>query len=83
MSTEPSLGLLMSMAIRYDHALGMPGYYDTDAIHKHLGVTHRQRLESTIGTMRQLWQETAGQGFWSPEQDLHYRELYERSLGKA
>ena len=69
MSTEPSLGLLMSMEIRYDHALGIPGHYDS-GIYKHLGVTHQQRLENTISTMRQLWEEIAGQGFWSPEQDL-------------
>ena len=82
MSAEPALGLLMSMAIRYDHALGMPGYYDSD-VYKHLGVTHQQRLENTISTMRQLWQETAGQGFWSPEKDLYYRELYRRSTDGA
>lgn len=80
-SRQPPLGLLMSMAIRYDHGLAMPGYYDH--INNLLGQgkkidglpTHAQRLESTLRTMRQLWEEVAGDGFYSPEKDERYAAM--------
>ena len=62
--TEPSRELLMSMAIRFDHGLGCPGYYDSPMVSN--GKSHQQRLESTIRIMRQLHEEVVGRGFYSP-----------------
>lgn len=78
--SEPSIGLLMSMAIRFDHGLGVPGYYD-HGIAKMQGVSHAQRLESTIGIMRQLYEEMSGEGFYSPERECFYQSLYLAGTG--
>jgi hypothetical protein len=64
----------MSMAIRYDHALGCSGYYD-QPMFKDSGVTHVQRLETTLEIMRQLYEEVAGYGFYSPEKESKYLEM--------
>lgn len=70
---SPPPGLLMSMAIRYDHGLGMRGYYDGLAgLGLGNGLTHRQRLLSTIGTMRQIYEEVSGHGFYRPEREEGY-----------
>jgi hypothetical protein len=61
--TKPTEILLKSMAVRYDHGLGMPGYYDQELIASE-GVTHARRLESTMITMRQLHEEVVGTGFY-------------------
>ena len=76
---EPPKGLLMSMALRYDHALGCEGYYDQE-IFKSSGVTHKRRLESTLSTMRQLYDEVAGCGFYKPEKESEYAGMLENSL---
>lgn len=60
---KPTDALLYSMAVRYDHGLGVPGYYDQD-IFGIKGVSHERRLESAIGTMRQLHEEVVGTGFY-------------------
>nr|WP_066733838.1 hypothetical protein [Bradyrhizobium sp. CCH5-A9] len=60
---EPTEDLLRSMAIRYDHGLGVPGYYD-QPIFGAENVGHAQRLESTMTTMRQLHEEVVGTGFY-------------------
>jgi hypothetical protein len=65
---KPTDTLLMSMAVRYDHGLGMPGYYDQE-LFSATGITHAQRLESALGTMRQLHEEVVGKGFYRPEND--------------
>lgn len=65
---EPSPGLLMSMALRYDHALGCDGYYDSPES----GITHAQRLKSTLSTMRQIYEEVAGTGFYAPDKESSY-----------
>lgn len=67
----PSPGLLMSMALRYDHGIGFPGYYDQDMFRIE-GVTHAQRLSATLTTMRQLWEEVVGKGFYKPEKESEY-----------
>lgn len=66
----PSLGLLMSMAIRYDHGLGMPGYYDA------LNGTgdHARRIKVTLAMMRQLYEEVAGYGFYRPQREQAYAQ---------
>jgi hypothetical protein len=71
---EPSRGLLVSMAIRTDHGLGVPGHYDAmnRMLGKTDGVTHAQRFENTIGRMRQLHEEVVGAGFYRPEREADY-----------
>lgn len=60
---EPTDELLRSMAIRYDHGLGVPGYYD-QPIFGAENVGHARRLESAMTTMRQLHEEVVGTGFY-------------------
>lgn len=60
---KPTDALLRSMAIRYDHGLGCPGYYD-QPIFGAENVGHDRRLESTMTTMRQLHEEVVGTGFY-------------------
>lgn len=66
------LGLLVSMAIRYDHGLGVPGYYDQQMLAGMDGITHAQRFASTLRTMRQIYEEVSGNGFYSPEREADY-----------
>ena len=70
---DPPPGLLMSMAIRFDHALGCPGYYDHPPAPN--GVTHEQRLKATLSTMRQLYEEVAGYGFYEDGKENEYAAL--------
>lgn len=53
---EPTEAMLKSMAVRYDHGLGVPGYYD-QPMFVGLQLSHAQRFESTLRTMRQLYEE--------------------------
>jgi hypothetical protein len=69
---EPPLGLLMSMAIRYDHALGIPGYYDQQIFEGEGNCGHMKRLQSTLTTMSQLYEEVAGYGFYQPSKETIY-----------
>lgn len=71
---EPTDGLLMSMAIRSDHALGMPGYYD-DPMFSASGVTHARRLEVALTEARQLHEEVVGKGFYKPERETYYNGM--------
>lgn len=59
---EPTDELLMSMAIRYDHGLGVPGYYD-QPIFGGENIGHEARLRTALTTMRQLHEEVVGAGF--------------------
>ncbi len=68
---EPSEGILMSMAMRYDHALGFPGFYDQD-LTRTPGVTHAQRLASALTTMRKLYEEVARRGFYQDDKECFY-----------
>jgi len=60
--TVPPEGLLLSMAIRFDHGLGVQGYYDDPMFGP---PSHQKRLESTIRTMHQLYEEVSGSGFFT------------------
>jgi len=71
---EPTPGVLMSMALRYDHALGCPGYYDGDWT-KTTGITHAQRLESTLSHMRKIYEEVARQGFYQDDKECFYASM--------
>lgn len=85
MPQEPPPGLLMSMAIRYDHGLGMPGYYDSlnQCTSIPGGPTHAQRLESTLRTMRQLYEEVSGYGFYSKAREAEYAALADSKTPNA
>lgn len=73
---EPSAGLLMSMAIRSDHALGCPGYYDQKGLGRpNNGVSHARMLECALGDMRKLHEEVVGTGFYSPEKESDYQAM--------
>ena len=73
-NATPPVGLLVSMAIRLDHGLGCPGYYDSPAFSAS-GLTHKRRLEAATSTARQLWEEVVGQGFYSPQREQYYAQL--------
>jgi hypothetical protein len=53
---EPTEAILLNMAVRNDHGLGCPGYYD-QPIFGGEGVGHARRLEAALTTMRQLYEE--------------------------
>lgn len=75
-SVAPSDGLLMSMAIRSDHALGCPGYYDQKGLGRpNNGVSHARMLECALGDMRKLHEEVVGAGFYSPEKEADYQAM--------
>lgn len=79
---KPTRGLLISMAIRSDHALGIPGYYDEmrehlPADHPMKSVTHAQRMQSTMNSMRQLHEEVVGTGFYKPEREASYAASFD------
>ena len=60
--TVPPEGLLLSMAIRFDHGLGVQGYYDDPMFGP---PSHQKRLERTMRTMNQLYEEVSGGGFFT------------------
>ena len=66
---DPPPGLLMSMAIRYDHALGCSGHYDSVGEGE-----HEKRLQSVLTTMRQLYEEVSGHGFYRADLEAEYAE---------
>lgn len=65
----------MSMAIRFDHGLGVPGYYDPLLAAGAAVDSHAKRLESTLRTMRQLYEEISGYGFYSKAKENEYAAL--------
>ena len=68
---DPPPGLLMSMAIRYDHGLACPGYYDLL-----LGAgEHEKRLDAALTIMSQLYEEVSGYGFYRPELEVEYASV--------
>lgn len=78
-SKDPSPGLLMSMALRYDHGLGVPGYYDAL-----VGPgEHQRKLQHALTLMRQLYEEVSGNGFYSPEREQQYASLMGASNSTA
>ena len=64
----PTDECLQSMAVRYDHGLGIDGYYDQPLFLKSkYAATHAEKLEAAKSTMSQLYEEATGQGFYRPE----------------
>lgn len=78
---KPSDGVLMSMAVRSDHGLAVPGYYDESAFAGSIQfpISHKKRLEGTISSMRQLYEEVAREGFYSDEQEASYVNMLKKS----
>jgi len=73
---EPSPGLLMRMAIRNNHGLGIPRYYDQPLLIKaNHGVTHARLLQRAISEMRKIHDEVVGDGFYSAERDSCYAAI--------
>lgn len=72
---EPPEGLLHSMAIRYDHGLAIPQYYDQLSCHQSTSDgAHEDNYNHTITLMRQLYEEVAGHGFFSwPSGAIEYQ----------
>jgi hypothetical protein len=50
------------------------GYQDSPAFSAS-GLTHKRRLEVAMSTARQLWEEVAEVGFYSPEKEHRYAQL--------
>lgn len=67
----PPLGLLVSIAMRLDHALFacLPGESQED---------FESRIEWRMLDARRAYEEISGQGFWSAERNARYEECYER-----
>jgi hypothetical protein len=70
---EPPPGLLMSMAMRMDHAIGCPGYYDQEIFRGK--ISHADRLRVLLNDMRKVWEEVVGQGFYKPELESKYTDM--------
>ena len=75
-SVEPTVGLLMSMAVRRDHGLGYPGYYDDPAFGG--AGWHQRRLDAALGYARQQHEEVVGHGFYSADREQQYASLAAR-----
>ena len=65
---EPDPKLLWSMALRYRHDFGFDRHPDDPF---GMGCTPQER-EAILRTMRQLWEEVVGLGFYKP--DAHNRQ---------
>jgi hypothetical protein len=65
----PTPGILMSMALRVDHGLGCPGYYDQ------FNVSHARRLEVALSDARKQYEEIAGTGFYHIDREEYYLSL--------
>jgi hypothetical protein len=72
---KPSDGLLMSMAVRSDHGLAIPGYYDQPMFVGPHHPSHKQRLEGTLREMSQIYEEVVGEGFYGPERENMYVKM--------
>lgn len=72
---EPLVELLVSMAVREDHGLGVPGHYDQPFYASATGATHAQRMDAALATMRKVYEEVVGDGFYWPERAERYRAM--------
>lgn len=76
---KPPKALLISMAIRSDHGLGVPGYYD-QALFANQGISHAQRFDAEISSMRQLYEEVTGAGFYQHSNAQRYLDIAEQTV---
>lgn len=56
---EPPPGLLLSMAICLDHAIGLDGYYDQFG-----EGHHEEKKREALHDMRKVWHEVVGTGYF-------------------
>lgn len=75
-------GLLMSIALRLDHAIGMPGYYDQEILGGKPG-DHARRLEMLLSDARRAYEEITGTGFYSPDKEAAYASMAEAAKGQS
>ena len=75
----PPPGLLMSMAVRYDHGLGCPGYYDQPLLARN-GLTHADRLKLALQNMAKIYEEVSGYGFYKPDKEDGYVAMRDDAL---
>lgn len=71
----PSPGLLMSIAVRLDHGLGMSGYYDNPIFRAAGRASHLRRLQWALMEARKVYSEVSGNGFYHAEREQHYVQL--------
>lgn len=71
---EPSKGLLTSIALRLDHGLGCPGYYDQ--FPRFDGDTHQGRLDQALTDAKRAHEEIVGTGFYTPKREEYYLSLH-------
>lgn len=71
----PSPGLLMSIAVRLDHGLGMSGYYDNPIFRAAGTASHLRRLRWALREARKVYSEVSGNGFYHPEREQQYVQL--------
>lgn len=76
---EPTRGRLISMAIRHNHAFLVN--HDPNAKWTS-GVTKEHR-ESVLRSMRQLYEEAVGMGFYSPDREDSYVSSFEKAQAAA
>lgn len=74
---RPSDGVLMSMAIRMDHALGVEGYYDNVPMFMRgpNHASHADRKSVALADARRCYEEVVGTGFYHPEKEKDYASL--------
>jgi hypothetical protein len=65
----PTIGILMSMALRRDHALGCPGYYDQ------FGQSHSRMVEVALEDTKKQYEEIVGTGFYHADREDYYCSL--------
>ena len=73
--TNPPKGLLISMAVRYDHSFLMPSTFLNKTI---------DSKNAVLTQMKQLYEEVSGNGFWKPENNDSYEIIFQKriNLGK-
>jgi hypothetical protein len=71
---QPSTGLLVSMAMRWDHSFGLPAY-DFGGIQ--MGYTPEMRA-SLLVSMGQLHEEVVGTGFYRADREARYTGIVEK-----
>lgn len=75
---EPPPGLLISMAMRHNHAF-LFAPQTVGGVRVGSGVPPEYR-ENVLSSMRQLHEEVVGTGFWSPGRDAGYVENFDRAM---
>lgn len=75
---KPPKALLVSMAIRSDHGLGVPGYYDQKILGGN-GVSHEKQFEAAIREMAQVYEEVTGEGFYSQSREQQYLDIADQT----